>query len=330
MISSVYFQSWSSAWTSDSSKLDLAKIDERIGVVNLAFVDPCMKEYKAGSFEGTGLQFSSDFNVVKGAISLLVGRGVKVMLSVGGGSYPFSAGVINVFGCVALARDLGCTGIDLDWEDGVSKGVWLGIIKSFSTACAESILLPRLMLSAAVWSTGAFDGVIGDKYRGMNQEGLMLGGGMLDWINIMAYDAGNDFSPKAAWDAYRKIYAGQMFLGLELGDQAWGGHVISVEEFQGDLTWLSTDAKAGVFVWALQKSSGSGVSMAQILDAMHQPNGNNLPWKFMICCPACKYNIKLNYFYLLSSQSRLFGWGSGRSWGRHFIRNCCVFVGRKV
>lgn len=180
---SVYWQSWSGAWGSDPNKLDLVTgMKEGIKIVNLAFACPNMT-YTPGSFAGTGLQFSSDFEVVKQAIAILRSKGVKVMLSVGGGSYPFAGMYDNAKACCAFAKDLGCDGIDLDWEPagGAAEDLlWAGIILKFKEA-----LWPGALLSAAVWSVGAAPKEVGSLYSGLNIAGLKSAGMNLDWINVM-------------------------------------------------------------------------------------------------------------------------------------------------
>jgi len=100
----VYFQSWSSHWASFSETLDLSEVDADI--IYLAFARPdCGYRSGQNSFGGTGLDFSSNFDVVKGSIKILRDQGKIVMLSVGGASYSFNS--VNYYGIEALARDLG-------------------------------------------------------------------------------------------------------------------------------------------------------------------------------------------------------------------------------
>jgi hypothetical protein len=113
-----YFCSWSSKWSYQKEELDIKDVESDI--IYISFAQPDCA-YQKGSFEGTGLSFSSSFEVVAGACELL--KDTKtVMLSVGGGTYHgWSA--LNVDAIIALANDLHCKGIDsskaaIQMEDG--------------------------------------------------------------------------------------------------------------------------------------------------------------------------------------------------------------------
>ena len=129
----IYFQSWSCNWASSGSSLDLSKINLPINIVYLSFINPYCNYIKGSNIlAGTGLDFSSDFNVVKEAISILKKKGIIVMLSVGGATYNFNN--INYDNIFNLMLDIGADGIDIDWEDpaGAAAGDKLGpIINNF-------------------------------------------------------------------------------------------------------------------------------------------------------------------------------------------------------
>lgn len=119
-IVSVYYQTWSSPWTDKGENMDLANLDPKINMVNISFAHPQCK-YTKNSFSGTGLSFSQSFSVVQKAIQILKARGVIVMMSVGGATYPFNEYEKYVDNLVYLCKDLGVDGIDIDWES--DKGV---------------------------------------------------------------------------------------------------------------------------------------------------------------------------------------------------------------
>jgi len=182
MISGIYFESW------DEYKGRLKDLNKDYNTVYLSFANP-KGSWNGHDWQGTGMQFHSSVTVVKEDIMELQKRGVTVMLSVGGASYPFPDG-FNAIEMVKMANALGCDGIDIDWEGG---GDWANIIKSFKQ-CQQEVYGSCKNLSAAVWSTGCMQPVQGDQYRGMNINGLVTYGSYLNWLNIMAYDCGKERS----------------------------------------------------------------------------------------------------------------------------------------
>ncbi|KAJ3336613.1 hypothetical protein HDU91_001725, partial [Kappamyces sp. JEL0680] len=101
---------------------------------------------------------------------------------------------------------------------------------------------------------------------GMNRQGLLEHGQLLDGINIMAYDAGSSYDALAAFDAYRSIYpAGWISLGFQVGAQGWGGHLLGEQELHNGLVHVKKDGHAGIFVWAWQKDHSGTMSCAEIL-----------------------------------------------------------------
>jgi chitinase len=250
--SAVYYQTWSANWASSPANHDLTKIPSNINVVYLAFAQPDMV-YTRGSntFQGTGLQFSADFAVVKGAIAILRARGVVVMLSIGGATYAFNS--VNASAIANLVTDLGLDGVDIDWEDyqgAVAKGKLGPIIQSVRSA------LPRpFKVCIAAFSVGAYgrdkwvNAMPASQNTGMCVDGIISNGADLDWINIMSYDASPAYDPLIAYDAYRSIYSGPLIIGVEVPPEAWGGNVVTVT--QARKYYAKAD---GLFVWSYQKT----------------------------------------------------------------------------
>ena len=257
MFSSCYYETWSARWTDTPGKMDLANIDNA-DVVNIAFVLPgCRYALGQKTFENTGLNFSQDFQVVHDAIQLLRKK-AKVMLSVGGASYS-DWSTFNPIAIWSLKKDLGCDGIDIDWEGGAKDAAKLtGFVKQMAQFKGP-------YLSIAAFSTGAYtDGE--DWYSGVCIPVLKECGASLSWINIMAYgfkkltkDAGKDYDPIKAFAAYRKLYKGRIFLGCEIGVQGWGNALLTYDNVHEYLTFLSSDSKPGIFVWAYYSSAAAGL-----------------------------------------------------------------------
>lgn len=259
----VYYESWSPQWTDDPKKMSLSGISPPTSIVNLSFVQPACA-YVAGqkSWQGTGLNFSQDFAVVYAAIQILKKKGIKVMLSVGGGSYWHDPNVeFKPANCVALMVDLGCDGIDLDWEVNQQYDYQL----TNAIAALKPLMPPGTFISFAGFSTGAY-GKNGDTYQGMNIHAMVNQGHNVDWICIMAYDAGPNYDPIGALECYRIYYKGPLLLGFEIGDMAWGGYKITLANV---VNWcdrtLKENKENGVFIWAYHKDPAGTPTVKDII-----------------------------------------------------------------
>ena len=259
----VYYESWSPPWTSDPNKLSLSQIAAPVSIVYISFAHPTC-QYNPGqrSWNGTGLNFSQDFDVVYRAIQLVRSKGIKVMLSVGGGSYWSDSTVtFRPANCVALMLDLGCDGIDLDWEVGQAFDYQL----TNAIRTLKPLMPQGKFLAFAGTSTGAY-GKNGDNYQGMNIHAMINQGYNVDWINIMAYDAGPKYDPIGALECYRIYFKKPLLLGFEIGDMAWGGYKITLANV---VNWCSRTLKEnknnGVFVWAYHKDPAGTPTVKDIV-----------------------------------------------------------------
>ena len=256
----VYFQSWSSKWS--SQHLDLESVEG--DVIYLAFVKPdCNYQKGQYTFSGTGLDFSSDFKVVRDAITVLKNNGKTVMLSVGGATYGF--GVVKIENLVALQKDLNCDGIDIDWEPTTNDpDMFTKLLKLFGQHKIG-------YLSAAVFSIGAYgegqwaNATPQGMYTGMNRKGLIEAGDTLDWINIMSYDASDAFNPTEAFMAYKSIFKKDIYLGFEVGQQAWGGALLTIDQVKTCGSFVVSQ-QGHFFVWSWQKEGNPNTK--QVIDIL--------------------------------------------------------------
>ena len=75
-----YYESWSANWAVNGETHDLVKINPSINIIYLSFAHPnCSYTKGSNSFTGTGLQFSSNFDVIKNAIQILKNKVYKLM-----------------------------------------------------------------------------------------------------------------------------------------------------------------------------------------------------------------------------------------------------------
>jgi GH18 family chitinase len=295
MITGVYFETWQD-W-----KTNLQEVDKRFNIVYLAFADPRGK-ISGNNWEGTGLSFSKNRETVRGQIKSLRDRGVKVMLSVGGATYPFPP-KFDAYEMVKLANLLGCDGIDIDWEpfDGDTNG-WADIIKTFHDWIETNKEGSCKYLSAAVWSTGCMQPREGDRFRGINIHGLVTRGAYLDWLNIMAYDSGppSNVDPLGSFYTYRVYYLGPLVLGFQPGKMGWGDYLTTKEDVEKGVQYAANDGHTnGTFIWSYNKDDfANGVTRDFIVDTTikyfsHGKEEEKEPVKEGCHCPWCGNKVRL-------------------------------------
>ena len=241
-------------------QFNLANIQQPINIVFLSFAKPdCVYTKGSNTFGGTGLSFGVSFSEVKKAIATVKSRGIIVMLSVGGATYKNWDG-FKYKAISDLASDLDVDGVDIDWEpdtNTVSDKLG-GIIQSMKDAA------PNKLISIAGYSTGAYIGQYADRkpsgspYKGANAPAIKTKGHLLDFINIMSYDANEyetAFNPLDSFNAYRDIYKGPLLLGFQPPPEGWGSGKITHALVNKYTNAIVSDNNSGVFVWAYNKGS---------------------------------------------------------------------------
>ena len=265
-----YFETWDEIWSDDGKDLTLAKLPSYVNVVNLAFMKPDCNYWGGYDLSQTGLDFSANGNVVKTAIDTLRAKNpkTKILISVGGGSYV-NWGSLNEGAVAKFVEDYGLDGVDIDYEPWTSDctsnagkvscktdAEFISIVNRFRAAIPS----PKLVTIAA-WSIGAYGQ--GD-YQNAQPQGDKTGMAVnllnsaaahnIDAINIMGYDAGTTYDPKQAFSAYHGLYSGTIALGVEIPPEAWGGHVLSINELDDITNYVIQNGGSGMMIWALQES----------------------------------------------------------------------------
>jgi hypothetical protein len=279
----VYLESWAC-----SSSLQLTKIEKPIDTIFLSFVKP-FNSYKRGqnSFSGTGLDFNLDFASVKNAVAFLKQKGMQVLLAIGGATYPFDN--YQPYACADLMNDLGLDGIDIDWEpvNGYAERSKLGPILQVS----REAIGPTKLMTMAGFSTGCFDPNSYDKYRGLNIDGIKSHGHLLNWINIMAYDAGKEYNVLDGYASYKKYFPKTVAVGFQVGKQGWGDALLTLQDVEK--VCKSMDKGDGCFVWAYFKSgppSATDVCQVASTALSRPPPSQPIPLN-QFQCPQCKSKL---------------------------------------
>lgn len=138
---------------------------------------------------------------------------------------------------IARAKKYGFDGIDIDWEhpraDYGSEKQYERLMVYLSQRCKEE----KLLLTAAVISGVNADGVKMKDAMAQSDKVLSL----LDWINVMAYDGGNEslhspyeFAVKCGeyWRDFRKVPAEKVVIGVPFyARPSWKSYDDILKEF---------------------------------------------------------------------------------------------------
>jgi len=285
----VYFESWACPWTSKAEESMLAKLENPIDTVYISFARPDATYVKGQyTFAGTGLDFSLSFQVVQKSIQILKSKKIKVLVAVGGATYPWDQYKPQAIS--DLVFDLGADGIDIDWEPakGIGASAQLPLLIELTRGYN-----PSKLISLAGFSTGCFE-PNGDTYRGMNIAGLIQQGQNLDWVNIMAYDAGQGFDVIACYESYKKYFKKPLCVGFQVGQQGWGDALLTLDEVTKVCNYIKEKGD-GCFVWAYFKTGNP--STKQVLDKAASILNSSQPVPKPSCkcaCPNCGYILTIN------------------------------------
>ena len=273
-----YFQTWSMNWASDPAKTSLANLPAYFTQVVLSFMKPDATYSGGLTLANTGIQFSSDAQVIKDAIKLLKQRNpnTKVLVAVGGATYT-NFGSLNMNAIVKFVNEFGLDGVDIDFEPSnpscqvsatavscTTDDLFTSVVRQMR----EALPRPKL-LTCAVFSVGAYG--LGEwanaqppsQYTGVSINMLNAVGSQLDQLNVMSYDAGTTYNPVEALEAYSYYFSGPVTLGVEVPPEAWGGSVLTLEDLNQLTSAVVSRGTAGMMLWSIQKQS-SGITPTQV------------------------------------------------------------------
>lgn len=285
------YVTYAGTWNTSIYDLATANIPNYITNLHLSFVRPDTA-YQKGSYAFD--QGVAGFEFVEGAatnngqksftaqqatdlrniITALRNRGTQVWISVGGWTYSQGGQWtnFNASHVVALAQDLGASGVDIDWEssssscnklddanfscskDGEIAGIISGLYSEIQARNAG------LGISIAGWSTGAYYAKGSPFEEGKVQWGSPFGGTLynlvknqgskLTYINLMSYDAGDYYDPREGYESYRAIYNGPINMGMEISPEGAGGSTLKINAPAG--TVYDADMMTGLNNMATQ------------------------------------------------------------------------------
>jgi chitinase len=270
-----YFESWISN-TKDQLDADLVNIPEPVTTVMLAFMKPDALYPGNLQLSGTGLEFKYSGSTLRDSILELRKRnpGIKVFVSIGGETYS-SWDKLNAPVVAHFVDDFGLDGVDVDFEPPDA-----GCTQTRdSIRCRTDALLQRTVselranlpkqvtLSLTCGATGAYGegewkhaGPKGGPDYGTAVQFLRSRTARdINFLNIMAYDAGDTYNPLQALDAFKHYYTGPILLGFTPPPEDWGNHSYSSKEVNELLGAGVERGAAGAMLFSLRKGTGAGV-----------------------------------------------------------------------
>lgn len=286
-----YFQSWSETKVSKGANAGLAKLPPYVNVVPLSFLSPNARYTGDYDISKCGLDFPYDGSILKQAISTLKSKNpdTKVMISVGGaGATGWDS--LSPQDIANFVKDFDLDGVDVDFEPSnpncsnnngqitcASDSKYISIVSSIRA------VLPRpYYVSIAGWSIGAYgEGNFTNAQPHGSYTGMAIGllksstAQDIDWINVMAYDAGTTYQPEQAYLAYKSFFPGKVTLGVEVPPEAWGGHNLTMSELSGLISFINQNDGDGMMIWSLQDNPNSTPNPTTISQAIC--NGFGLP-----------------------------------------------------
>jgi chitinase len=270
-----YFESWISN-TNDQLDTDFVNIPRSVTIVMLAFMKPDASYSGNLQLSGTGLEFRYSGAMLRNSILELRKRnpGVKVFVSIGGETYS-RWDKLNAPAVAHFVDDFGLDGVDIDFEPpdpGCTQ-------TNDSIRCRTDALLQRTVgelranlakqvkLSLTCGATGAYGegewkhaGPKGGPDYGTAVQFLRSRKAHdINFLNIMAYDAGDNFNPLQALDAFKHYYTGAILLGFTPSPEDWGNHAYSRKEINELLGAGVQRGAARAMLFSLRKGTGAGV-----------------------------------------------------------------------
>jgi len=256
-----YWPSWSSNWTRD----DLRNTPDSVSVINIAFALP----------DGRGsLTWKDDIHpaCTKQVITELQKRNKIVLLSVGGATaqnWNLSKIDLPTFAknIKSMIDNYGLNGVDIDYEQPTDRDILTQLIKELR----KIMPIGKYWISYAAWSIGAY-GIKGHEHpewdnnhtKGMDIPVLSKIGDLLDWVNVMSYDAFDPsirppYNPTQAIAAFKDLLGNRpdkVLLGILIGKHSWPQNVLTTtKQVEGWMDYTIKQKYRGFMFWMLQKDT---------------------------------------------------------------------------
>ena len=193
---------------------------------------------------GTGFQFTSKGSVLKASVIALKQKHpkTKVLVAIGGASYSNWAG-LNETAIAQLIADFGLDGVDLDYEPDntvcsakngnvtcTTDSQFIDIVTRVRKALPSPYLLSVVTKATGAYGYGNFVNSLPKGSHSGESVNMLLSpiAKSIDWINVMAYNAGTSYNPIEAFQAFQSLLPGKVVLGVEVPPESWGGHALTL------------------------------------------------------------------------------------------------------
>lgn len=269
-----YFESWISR-SDGNFDTDLVNVPKAVTTVMLAFMKPDAQYAGNLQLAGTGLEFDYAGSILRNSILELRKRNseAKVFVSLGGESYT-GWEKLNAPAIARFVVDFELDGVDVDFEPPDP-----GCVQSNgSISCRTDPLLQRAVselranlpksvrLSLTCGATAAFGA---ERWRNAEPTGGPDYGTMvqflrspaarhIDFLNLMAYDAGEEYDPLKGLGAFQHYFRGPILIGFTPPPESWGDHAYSKQEINKLLQTAMARGAAGAMLFSLRKGTGVG------------------------------------------------------------------------
>ncbi len=257
-----YWPAWSGK---TGSKRLLKEIGDKVDVINIAFAYP----NKHGHIVWPDY-VKNPKDILK-LIQALQKKGKKVLISLGGKDYLGwnleSPGIHEKLAnsTKAFVDKYGFDGVDVDCEqdyDTIAGQKKREKLSEFIIELRKRLPKGKYLITYAAWSIGAY-GTPGHEHpewdypnstRKMEVPILTAVKDQLDWVSIMAYDAGASYNPIEALNAYKDLMGGsdKVVLGIHPGPQSWPqGYLYALTDVESWIKYALDNGFKGIMFWNL-------------------------------------------------------------------------------